>query len=122
MSVLQIEKFETHGTKFANISVTYFSNGVQDLVLNITIQNNYVVRKLIGYLKIHLPESSEDKEFKKEYLRLTVDHEKLFNGVVGGFIMRSFMENVKSSLDMDIKFPIRKVKIFNAKSVNLSLN
>lgn len=110
---MQIEKFEHHcNTKFANISVSYVSDGIQDLVLNITAENKFVFQKLIGYLKIYMPENPGDKEFKKEYLRMTIDHEKLLNGVFGGFVMRAFMENVKSSLNEDIKFPIKKVKFF----------
>lgn len=107
-----IEKFEHHvNTKFANFSVTYVSNGVQDIILNVTVENKSLIRKLVGYAKIMLPESPDDNEFKKEFFRVTIDHEKLLKGAFGGFIMRTFMENVKSSLDTEIKFPVKKVNL-----------
>lgn len=110
LALIQVEKFESQcNVKLVNFSVTYVSNGIDDPIFNITLENKVVMQKLIGYVKIFVAESPEDKVFKKEYLSMTVDHEKLLNGNTGRFVLRAFMENFMSSLDSEIKFPLKKV-------------
>lgn len=89
--------------------MSYVSNGDQDPVLNVTMDNKCLMPKVIGYLKIFVAESPVDTEFKKEMVRMTIDHKKLLDGVTGSFVLRAFMDNFMSSLDSDVKFPLKKV-------------
>lgn len=99
--------------------MSYVSNGVQDPILNVTLDNKSLLQKVIANLKIFVAESPEDTEFKKEFVRMTIDHKQLLDGVTGSFVLRAFMVNFMSSLDSEVKFPLKQVIMHLRKGLKL---
>lgn len=67
------------------------------------------IEKLVAYGRFNVPENNYDHKYRKELLRTVVDVEKVLKGVTTNFLSKSVMEVLKSSLDFQFNFPIKKV-------------
>lgn len=70
----------------------------------------YDVDRVLAYGRFNIPESPDDKHFKREILKTTVDIEKLFRGIATNFITKSILKDLKGNLNFEPKFPLKKVK------------
>jgi hypothetical protein len=102
-----------------NITISYDKKYVKELSFNQTVENGrsmfnavidtrYVITKLIGYVKVRIAENREDRNFKREFLRLAVDVEKLLSGQAN-FLMKIVAKTVLDSCDRTVQFPLAKV-------------
>lgn len=93
-----------------NISINMINDGIHDTLMNVTVTTFVEVKKVLLYLSIKLPESSNDKQYKREFLKTSFDIEKLFNGIFSNFIGRAVMENFKSTANFELKFPFKPAR------------
>lgn len=98
-----------------NASVSISNDGIHDTLINATFTTKVEVKKLLVYVSIRLPESRNDEQYKREFLKTTFDVEKLFNGIFSNVLGRSFMENFRSSANFELKLPLKTVSEIEVK-------
>lgn len=91
------------------MTVSLHNDGVHDTLINITAYLFVTLQKLRVKMRIKMPQDESDKLFQREFMRTTIDVDKLFSGVEGSFVVRVFMEKFASTLDFDLKFPFLPV-------------
>jgi hypothetical protein len=104
-----------------NFTFSYDKKYVKELVVNHTVDSNgvstfnglvdnrYVITKLIGFLRVRIPEDQNDKEFKRDFMKVSVDVEKLLSGQAN-FIVKLIAKIVLESCDRKVEFPVAKVR------------
>lgn len=97
-----------HAKGFMNIS---FANdkSSRKVFINSTVEIYESLEKLIGYVKILLPEHEWDSDYRKELFRFVLDAEKSFKGAYSNNVLRFIMESFYKSITYDPKFPFAKV-------------
>lgn len=65
------------------MTATYVNNAASDAVSNATIDVFETVVSMKVYVRIRLPEDKNDKTFKKELLKTSIDVGKILSGHVG---------------------------------------
>lgn len=78
-------------------------------LVNIQFKLLQDVAKMIIYGRFNIPESSGDREYKKEVLQSVIDVDRLFRGVGTNFISKSVIEEFGKTMNFERKFPIKKV-------------
>jgi hypothetical protein len=68
-----------------------------------------VLTKLIAFGRVKIPQGWDDLEFKREFMRVMVDIEKLLNGRKTSMIIRIIANFVLSACDRKVQFPLAKV-------------
>lgn len=94
----------------ASVNITSIKSGI---TINSVATLLKDIEKLHAYVKFSVPESRDDKNFKRELLRTVVDIDKLFKGVATNFIAKSMIEFGKG-INFERKFPIKKVDASNS--------
>jgi hypothetical protein len=89
-----------------NVNRTVDSDGVSHF--NILADTRYVITKLMGFLRVRIPAEKNDKDFKKEFLKLAVDVEKLLSGQAN-VLMKMIGKMVLDACDRKVEFPLAKV-------------
>ena len=92
-----------------NLTITLINDGIHDTVSNITIETFVEIEKVVSTVVIKIPASSKDKEYQREVFRTSIDFQRFFNGVEGGFISKVIRENLLKSIEFDLKFPFKAV-------------
>lgn len=95
--------------KLANFSVQLFNDDVHDTTVNMTLELFAFVTKMMTNLRLALPESGGDKDYRREFFKVTIDMNKFFKGNSGNFMSNALMENFNKSIDFEPKFPMKKV-------------
>jgi len=97
--------------KYVNVSVEIATDELTGSVGNMTVVNfNSTFDKVLVYLKVSFPLNDQDKNYQREFLKTTIDAERLFQGVTGNFVAKSLSENLLKSLDFEPKFPLKPVR------------
>jgi hypothetical protein len=52
-----------------------------------TFNISAVINKILAYVTIKTPESKDDKNFRKEFMKIVVDVEKAFRGLQNNFLI-----------------------------------
>lgn len=60
--------------------------------------------------KFAIPKDKNDKDFQKVLLNSNVNVCKLMNGVVGDFLSRMILDDLKKSSNVELKCPISQVR------------
>lgn len=68
-------------------------------------------QKIMVFVKVKIPESEKDENYRRELINTRIDMEKLFNGIQGNYLTRIAFENLMTSIDFEPTFPLKKVKI-----------
>lgn len=68
------------------------------------------VDRVLAYGRFNIPENTDDKYYKREILKTTVDIDKLFKGIATNFITKSIMKDLEGNLNFEPKFPLKKVR------------
>lgn len=99
----------------ANNTVSVFNDHVNDTLISSSIELKLAVEKYIIIMKFNVPEDDIDREYRREFLKTTIDVEKAMDGKFGGFLVKTLMVNLLRSLDFKPKFPIPAVVETNGK-------
>lgn len=60
--------------------------------------------------KFAIPKDQTDKDFQKVLLNSNVNICKLINGVVGDFLSKMILDDLRKSTQIDLKCPIPQVR------------
>jgi hypothetical protein len=108
------EKCESRpNLKICNITCSIFNDNVNDSVMNVTIVTLVQIDNMKVYIRLAIPESIQDVEYKKEVFATIVDAKKLLSGtlgVSGSMFVKQIIENITSKLGVKGEFPLKKVK------------
>lgn len=80
-------------------------NSLINLNINITAE---ILEKMTLFMKMF---QQGDKQYRKEFLRVSFDLEKLFRGGVDSFIGRTFLRGMAEAADFPLKLPLTKVTL-----------
>lgn len=82
-----------------------------DSVISGDLELLVVLEKVMNYVKVYVPIDDNDKEFRKEYFKTSIDISRLLKGVQGNFLVQVFMENFLTALSPIPSFPMKKVSL-----------
>jgi hypothetical protein len=68
-----------------------------------------VLTKLIAFGRVKIPQGWDDLEFKREFMRVMVDIEKLLSGRKTSLIIKIVTKFILSACDRKVQFPLAKV-------------
>lgn len=83
---------------------------LNESLLNISTEYFVDVQKILVSVNVNFPEDKSDKNFRREFFRTSIDGEKVFKGLYGNFVLRTFMENYLKSVGQKTVFPVKKVR------------
>lgn len=95
--------------KFANFSSQNFKNAKGISVINITIDLTYPITKAMIQFTVSTPKDKNDKNYEKILIQSNINACRLISGVVGDFLSKMIMANLKDHVDFDLKCPISNV-------------
>lgn len=99
------------------VTIIVHTDRIHDSSLDITIINKVVVQSFMLYMTFNLPEDEDDKVYRREIFKTTVDPKKLMDGIYGSYLLKSLFPNFFASADFIPKFPFEKVEfLFSFKS------
>lgn len=102
--------------KLTNASVTTFNDGVHDTLICIKFEFLANIQNVIADAQWRLPDSADDNKYEKIFFRTRVNVKKILQGVRGNFLITLFVDSVLKSVDFELKFPMKKVRL---QSLNL---
>lgn len=121
-ATLLINKYEmTHNEELMRDFRISIENIKSGSLVNIEFMLLQDVTKMLIYGRFNIPESSDDREYKKEVLQSVIDVDRLFKGVATNFIAKTVIDEFGKSMNFERKFPIKKVSCFKV-SYRMSLN
>ncbi|KAL7045318.1 hypothetical protein ACKWTF_002189 [Chironomus riparius] len=94
--------------EFANFSVVMSKNKQKDTIMNITINFAYEVSKMMISFSFDVPKDNNDKNFERTIIKSTINVCKMFQGVMGDFIVKTIMDVLHKSVDFELKCPFPK--------------
>lgn len=86
-------------------------NKQDDTIMNITVNFAYEVTKIMISFSFAVPKDSNDKNFERTIIKSTVNVCKMFQGVMGDFIVKTIMDVLHKSVEFEMKCPFPKVKL-----------
>jgi hypothetical protein len=93
--------------KELTINHTVDSNGVS--IFNVVSDTRFVITKMIGFLRVRIPADQNDKEFTREFMKLSVDVEKVLGGQAN-FLIKMIARMMLDSCDRKVEFPLAQVR------------
>lgn len=93
-----------------NGSVKVYNDDKHDSLVDVYLQTFDVIDRIVLYLRVNVPETSNDKDFKKELFRITIDIAKLFGDGYTNFVSKIILERLRDTIDFEPKFPFKKVR------------
>lgn len=94
---------------YFNATYNHTCDGTQPCMMNIEIETNIAVTKILVYIKVKIPDNDNDSDYKRELIRAIIDLEKIIKGVHGNPIVRVFASDYFRSMDFEPKFPFPAV-------------
>jgi hypothetical protein len=93
-----------------NLNQTINKNGKS--TFNSIVEPRVVITKLLVYVKVNIPQAWGDTSFKREFMSMVVDVEKVLKGEQTTFLVRVVSKMMIDSCDRKIQFPLAKVSVF----------
>lgn len=92
--------------KISNWSTSYIRVENGSSLINLTFTTFTTVKKMLIYLTLKVAEDSNDKEFRRVFVRTVIDVKRFFDGSQTNPILRSVIKNLQHSMDFRAKFPM----------------
>lgn len=93
------------------MTLTHSCDGLQECEVDFTITTFLAIEKLKMYINIRLPQSEDDKFYRKELVRGVFDVDKILKGIRGVPFMGETMDHFLKSADFEARFPLPPVII-----------
>jgi hypothetical protein len=77
--------------------------------LTVEIERDLI--SLIAQLRVNMPAGPNDKNYEKEWLKMTLDFDKIQQQKESNFMMKIVMENLEKAIDFELKLPFKKVRV-----------
>lgn len=109
-SIIYIDRFSLEfNEQISNWTITFVSFEKASSMTNVTFKPFKTVTKLLTYLTIKVAEDSNDREYRRVFVRTVFDCGKLFDGSSGNPILRTIIDDLQKSLSDRIVFPMEPV-------------
>lgn len=92
-----------------NCTINHTNSSPHTLLLNVDCDLWKNLSKVVIYAKLRIPEDSNDREFKKVFLSMTIDLRKFFNGAHSNALVKAFINAFLTSMNFEPKFPLKAV-------------
>lgn len=69
----------------------------------------YEVSKLVVTFIFAVPKDKRDKNFEREIIKSTINVCKMFQGVMGDFMVKTIMDTLHKSANFELKCPFSQV-------------
>lgn len=96
----------------ANLNITLYNDGIHNTMVDVVVNFLVVAHGFSYEIALNMPESRNDRSFKRLFLRTAVDIEKFLKGNRGNFVVAMLLDQYLKCLDFELKFPLKKVKLF----------
>lgn len=80
-------------------------------MINCTIDLAYEISKVTVQFTVSTPKDKNDKNFERNLIKSNVNGCRLINGVVGDFLSKMIMSNLRNHSDFELKCPFNKVRV-----------
>jgi hypothetical protein len=91
------------------VNYTMHNDGIHSYSINMTYESLVVIRKLWAYFTVRVPRDANDQSYQKEFIKTSIDVEKLIGGSRSNFVVSTIADICLKSAEQDIKFPLKKV-------------
>jgi hypothetical protein len=103
--------------KLVDLNYTIWDNeGIRTWSFNATAQSFAVFTKMWVYTTLSIPETKDDKNFRKVFLKMVVDVERALTGLQNNFLVSRLVETVLKASD-----PLKKVSLTEFSSFEIKL-
>lgn len=93
----------------ANFSSIISRNSKGDSIMNMTIDLAYEMSKMVIYFTFAVPKEKNDKNYERVIINSNVNVCKMVSGVVGDFLTKMIMDDLKNLTDFELKCPLKPV-------------
>jgi hypothetical protein len=123
-SILTLKDFRVFpNKKVFSMNYTIWDNdGLQTYTTNSTYEVFQPVTRLTLFITIKIPKTPADKNFQKVFFKTSVDVEKTVSGIQNNYITSAVVDNLFSSHDGLVRFPIPKVSHVETLSDRLEIH
>lgn len=109
--VIKDVKYRTN-KKILDFNITIWNNdGIQPFSVNLTFTSFANISKMVFTIAVKIPKSLTDKNFEREFVRASVDVEKVLKGINNNFVTGLVFKNIMESVDGQLIFPVPKVTL-----------
>lgn len=91
------------------IAFSHSCDGLQECKVDFTVTTFLAIEKLKMYINIRLPQTPDDKFYRKELVRSVFDVDKILNGIRGVPFVGAAIEDFSKLADFDPRFPLPPV-------------
>lgn len=100
---------QSSASPYANFSARIGKNHNGESYINCSISYGYEITKMTVLFKFSIPQDKNDNDFQKILVNSNVNVCKMMSGVMGDFLSKMIMEDLKKCSNIDLKCPIPKV-------------
>lgn len=105
--------------KIVIVNITLKNDGLHDTIANATIETFVDVANILVLAKVLVPESNDEERYTREYFRSSVDVGRVVKAIKGNTFIRMIAESLASSFDFELKFPMKRVRMLQIKTLHL---
>lgn len=95
---------------YAEMNCSLRNDGIHESVINVTADIFVEIEKMRIFFKVNFPDDKNDNGYRREYIKIAIDADKIIKGVTGNFVSKILMQNMIESMDYDPTFPLKKVE------------
>lgn len=119
--IIYIDRFTlVFNEQICNWSISFLRFEKESSKTNVTFKPFKTVTKLLTFLTVKVAEDSNDREYRRVFVRTVFDCGKLFDGSSGNPILRRIIERLQKTLNYPVTFPMEPVS--QRKTNNLNVN
>lgn len=91
------------------MSIDIGNGNLEESGLSVWFELFEVVEKFSIFMRVNIPETEGDQDFRKEMLRVRLEGKQLFDRHYTNFIVKHAMDSLLDKLDFEPRLPMPKV-------------
>jgi hypothetical protein len=99
----------TSDPAFANFSSIIFRNERNESSINVSVDFFHDLSTIMIAFKLSVPKNDNDRNYERVVIQSTLSVCKMLQGVMGDFLAKMIMENLKKYATFALKCPFAKV-------------
>lgn len=93
------------------MNITLYNDGVHNTIIDVIVNFFVVVHGFSFEVALNLPETNDDLNFRRLFLKTSVDVEKHVKGNRGNFLVAFVLDHYIKGFDFELKFPLKQASI-----------